>query len=120
MRTLNFGKYKGMKLEEIAKMDSGYLDWLKKKSDPKDPKYGKYNQGLIHDINTVLANMEADEIMPDIPKKTPLTQTPVESLSNAVVFERIANALERIAKRLELNDDPLEKTHRREQQKVPF
>ncbi len=42
MRTLNFGKYKGEKIADIAKKDRGYLEWLLgQKQDPKaTSKYG--------------------------------------------------------------------------------
>lgn len=41
-RTLNFGKYKGEKIEDVAKKDRGYLEWLlNQKQDPKaTSKYG--------------------------------------------------------------------------------
>ena len=28
LRTFGFGKYNGRKIEDIAKMDRGYLEWL--------------------------------------------------------------------------------------------
>ncbi len=38
-RTIPFGKYRGEKLEDIAKTDSGYLKWLlnQKENDPEGP-----------------------------------------------------------------------------------
>lgn len=42
MRTFNFGKYKGEKIEDVAKKDRGYLEWLlNQKQDPTaTSKYG--------------------------------------------------------------------------------
>ncbi len=49
---LKFGKFKGKSIEEVSNSEEGvnYLNWLRKNTDPNDPKFGKNNQALIAEI----------------------------------------------------------------------
>lgn len=65
---LKFGKFKGQTIEAVSKTEEGvgYLQWLKKNTDPNDAKYGKSNKATLAEINRCLALVpKKDEYVKD-------------------------------------------------------
>lgn len=52
LKTINFGKYKGMNFAELANLDHGYLDWLYKNESQKPE--NEQNQNMIYTLKYYL------------------------------------------------------------------
>lgn len=115
---IRFGKFKGKTIEEVAGNEEGinYLNWLREKQDPNDPKFGKSNKKMIDEINRVLSNKTV--YISDKPSNQEKNKTSTysnQTSENNEILKKIYNDIQLIKARLEI--EPEEK---QEKEQLPF